>query len=175
MDPQEKLRRFEETISPHFESAYNLARWLTGNREDADDVIQEAFLRAFSGFHTFHGENGKPWLLAVVRNTAMTWMKRNRSGISFADLDESPEDRCAPDPDPEVILASRRDRDRVRQALAQLAPEFRAALVLRELEGFSYKDIAGIIGKPVGTVMSRLARGREHLRRILMPAQEEAG
>jgi RNA polymerase sigma-70 factor (ECF subfamily) len=74
-----------------------------------------------------------------------------------------------------VILASRRDRDRVRQALAQLAPEFRAALVLRELEGFSYKDIAGIIGKPVGTVMSRLARGREHLRRILMPAQEEAG
>ena len=98
MRGESKATDFEEVFLPHLDAAYNLARWLTGNREDADDVIQEAFLRAFSGFHTFHGENGKPWLLAVVRNTAMTWMKRNRSAISFADLDESPEDRCAPDP-----------------------------------------------------------------------------
>lgn len=170
MDWQDKLSRFEEVISPHFDSAYNLSRWLTGNREDAEDVVQEAFLRAFASFHTFYGENGKPWLLAIVRNTASTWTKRNRNLALAGDLDY----RTAPGPDPEVLLASGRDRERVRQAVAQLAPEFRETIVLRELEGFSYKDIAGMIGVPLGTVMSRLARGREYLREMLSSAREKA-
>lgn len=169
MNSQDKLRRFEETISPHFDSAYNLARWMTGKREDAEDVVQEAFLRAFASFHTFHGENGRPWLLAIVRNTAATWTKRNRNLTLAGTLD----DRTGPTPDAEALLASGRERERVRQAVAQLAPEFRETIVLRELEGFSYKDIAGIVGVPLGTVMSRLARGREYLRQMLSPAREK--
>lgn len=172
MDWHNKLRRFEEVISPHFESAYNLSRWLTGNRDDAEDVVQEAFLRAFASFHTFRGENGKPWLLAIVRNTAATWTKRMRSmTLAGGDLD----DHAAPAPDPEALLASGRERERVRQAVARLAPEYRETIVLRELEGCSYKDIAAIIGVPLGTVMSRLARGREYLRHLLTPAPEKAG
>jgi len=169
LNSQDKLRRFEETISPHFDSAYNLARWMTGKREDAEDVVQEAFLRAFASFHTFHGENGRPWLLAIVRNTAATWTKRNRNLTLAGTLD----DRTGPTPDAEALLASGRERERVRQAVAQLAPEFRETIVLRELEGFSYKDIAGIVGVPLGTVMSRLARGREYLRQMLSPAREK--
>jgi RNA polymerase sigma-70 factor (ECF subfamily) len=171
LDGQDKLRRFEEMISPHFESAFNLSRWLTGNRDDAEDVVQEAFLRAFASFHTFRGENGKPWLLAIVRNTAATWSKRRRTlTIAGGDLD----DRAAREPGPEALLESERERDRVRQAVAQLVPEYRETIVLRELEGCSYKDIAAIIGVPLGTVMSRLARGREYLRQLLAPAQEKA-
>jgi RNA polymerase sigma-70 factor (ECF subfamily) len=166
---QDKLRRFEETISPHFESAYNLSRWLTGNPEDAEDVVQEAFLRAFASFHTFYGENGKPWLLAIVRNTARTWNKRNRNLTLADNLDG----RTGPGPDPEALLGAGQDRERVRQAVSQLAPEFREAIVLRELEGCAYKDIAGIIGVPLGTVMSRLARGRQYLREMLSPAREK--
>lgn len=161
MTPREKLRRFEETISPHLKSAYNLARWLTRSHEDAEDVVQDAFLRAFSAFESFRGEDAKPWLLTIVRNTSMTLLKRKRN---FEDISE----QCSePSPDPEEILLISCGREQVRQALEQIPPEFREAIVLREMEGLSYKEISNVIGIPLGTVMSRLSRGRDCLKRIL--------
>ena len=171
MTSQEKLSRFEEQISPHFKSAYNLARWLTRSHEDAEDVVQESFLRAFSAFEGFRGENAKPWLLTIVRNTSMTWLKRNRNAggsIPFEDVLEDPSEGS---PDPEETLLIACDREQVRQALEQLPLEFREAVILREMEGLSYKEISATIGVPIGTVMSRLSRGRDWLRRILSTPQ----
>jgi RNA polymerase sigma factor (sigma-70 family) len=167
LTPQEKLRRFEEQISPHLKSAYNLARWLTRSHEDAEDVVQEAFLRAFSAFESFRGEDGKPWLLTIVRNTSMTWLKRNRTAGAAIGFEEIPQDPTEGSPDPEEILLISCDRQQVRQALEQLPSDFREAVVLREMEGLSYKEISATIGVPLGTVMSRLSRGRDWLRRIL--------
>jgi RNA polymerase sigma factor (sigma-70 family) len=180
---QEKLCRFEEQISPHLKSAYNLARWLTRSHEDAEDVVQEAFLRAFSAFESFRGEEAKPqnakaWLLTIVRNTSMTWLKRNRNARATIGFEEALEDPSERAPDPEEILLISCDREQVRQALEQLPSEFREAVVLREMEGFSYKEISATIGVPLGTVMSRLSRGREWLRRILSsprPVKPEGG
>jgi RNA polymerase sigma factor (sigma-70 family) len=165
--PQERQIRFEQRVSPHLKSAYNLARWLTGSREDAEDVVQEAFLRAFSAFENLRSEDGKAWLLAIVRNTSLTWLKRNRSTSTIVGLEDQLEDPSEPSPDPEEMLLISLNREQVRRALEQLPAEFREAIVLRELEGLSYKEIAGTVGVPMGTVMSRLSRGREWLRRIL--------
>ena len=167
MTSQEKLCRFEEQISPHLKSAYNLAKWLTRSHEDAEDVVQEAFLRAFSAFETFRGEDAKPWLLTIVRNTSMTWMKRNRNARATIGFEDTLEDPIERSPDPEAGLLISRDREQVRQALEQLPSDFREAVVLREMEGLSYKEISATIGVPLGTVMSRLSRGRDWLRRIL--------
>jgi RNA polymerase sigma factor (sigma-70 family) len=164
---QEKLRRFEEQVSPHLKSAYNLARWLTRNHEDAEDVVQEAFLRAFSAFESLRSEDAKPWLLTIVRNTSMTWLKRNRNTGAAIGLEEAPEDPIESSPDPEERLLISCEREQVRQALEQLPSEFREAVVLREMEGLSYKEISAVIGVPLGTVMSRLSRGRDWLKRIL--------
>jgi len=169
---QERLIRFEQQISPHLKSAYNLARWLTRSHEDAEDVVQEAFLRAFSAFENLRSDDGKPWLLAIVRNTCLTWMKRNRTPSATVGLDGQAEDRREPSPGPEEILLISLDREEVRRALEQLPSEFREAVVLRELEGLSYKEIATAVGVPLGTVMSRLSRGREWLRRILSGTRE---
>lgn len=178
MTSQEKLRRFEEQVSPHLRSAYNLARWLTRSHEDAEDIVQEAFLRAFSAFESFRGEDAKPWLLTIVRNTSMTWLKRNRNGGATIGFEEALEDPVEPSPDPEEGLLISCDRQQVRQALEQLPADFREAVILREMEGFSYKEISTTIGVPVGTVMSRLSRGRDWLRRILStprPVKPEEG
>jgi len=172
LTPQEKLRRFEEQISPHLKSAYNLAKWLTRNHEDAEDVVQDAFLRAFSAFESYRGDdaqpqNAKAWLLTIVRNTSMTWLKRNRNAgatLGFEEALDDPRDRS---PDPEEILLTSCDREEVRHALEQLPSDFREAIVLREMEGLSYREISAAIGVPLGTVMSRLSRGRDWLRRIL--------
>jgi RNA polymerase sigma-70 factor (ECF subfamily) len=164
---QEKLRRFEEQISPHLKSAYNLAKWLTRSHEDAEDIVQEAFLRAFSAFEGFRGEDGKPWLLTIVRNTSMTWLKRNRNAGAPIGFEEALEDPIERSPDPEEGLLISCDREQVRQALEQLPSDFREAVILREMEGLSYKEISATIGVPLGTVMSRLSRGRDWLRRIL--------
>jgi RNA polymerase sigma factor (sigma-70 family) len=175
---QEKLCRFEEQISPHLKSAYNLARWLTRSHEDAEDVVQESFLRAFSAFESFRGENAKPWLLTIVRNTSMTWLKRNRNTGATSGLEETLEEPSERSPDPEEILLMACDRQQVKQALEQLPADFREAIVLREMEGLSYKEISATIGVPLGTVMSRLSRGREWLRRILsapQPVKPEEG
>jgi RNA polymerase sigma factor (sigma-70 family) len=168
---QEKLCRFEEQISPHLKSAYNLARWLTRSHEDAEDIVQEAFLRAFSAIESFRGENAKPWLLTIVRNTSMTWLKRNRSARATIAFEEVLEDPAESSPDPEEILMISCDGEQVRRALEQLPLDFREAVVLREMEGLSYKDISIATGVPLGTVMSRLSRGREWLRRILSTPQ----
>jgi RNA polymerase sigma factor (sigma-70 family) len=167
LNSQQKLSRFEEEISLHLKSAYNLARWLTGSHEDAEDIVQEAFLRAFAAFDGFRGADGKAWLLAIVRNTSMTWLKRNRKLSPFELIPEPIE----PAPDPEQILRIASDRNQVRYALEQLPVDFREAVILREMEGLSYKEISATIGVPVGTVMSRLSRGRDWLKRILSRSQ----
>ena len=172
MTSQDRLILFEKQISPHLKSAYNLARWLTGSHEDAEDVVQEAFMRAFSAFDNLRSEDGKAWLLTIVRNTSLTWIKRNRTTSVMVGLEQRLEDSAEPSPDPEEMLLISRNRDEVRRALEQLPTEFREAIVLRELEGLSYKEIAGTVGVPLGTVMSRLSRGREWLRRILSSPQE---
>jgi len=168
---QEKLRRFEEQVSPNLKSAYNLAKWLTRSHEDAEDIVQEAFLRAFSAFESFRGQDAKPWLLTIVRNTSMTWLKRNRNAGATIGLEEALEDPVERSPDPEEGLLISCDRQQVRQALEQLPLDFREAVILREMEGLSYKEISATVGVPIGTVMSRLSRGRDWLRRILLTPQ----
>ena len=167
MTPQEKICRFEEQISPHLKSAYNLAKWLTRSHEDAEDIVQEAFLRAFSAFEAFRGEDAKPWLLTIVRNTSMTLLKRNRNTRATIGFEESLQDQSEHQPDPEEILIISCDRDQVRQALEQLPWEFRETVVLRDMEGLSYKEISATKGVPIGTVMSRVSRGRDWLKRLL--------
>jgi RNA polymerase sigma-70 factor, ECF subfamily len=169
---QEKLRRFEEQISPHLKSAYNLARWLTRSHEDAEDVVQEAFMRAFSAFEGFRGEEAKPqhakaWVLTIVRNTSMTWLKRNRNAGASIAFEKALEEPIERSPDPEEMLLMSCDREQVWQALEQLPLDFREAIILREMENLSYKEISTALGVPLGTVMSRLSRGRDWLRRIL--------
>jgi RNA polymerase sigma factor (sigma-70 family) len=180
---QEKLRRFEDQISPHLKSAYNLAKWLTRSHEDAEDIVQESFLRAFSAFESFRGDDAKPqnakaWLLTIVRNTSMTWLKRNRNARATIGFEEALEDPIERSPDPEEGLLISCDREQVRQALEQLPLDFREAVILREMEGLSYKEISATVGVPLGTVMSRLSRGRDWLRRILstpQPVKPEEG
>lgn len=169
LSAQEKLRRFDEQVSPHLTSAYNLARWLTRNHQDAEDVVQEAFLRAFSAFESLRGDDPKPWLLKIVRNTSLTWMKKHRQATLALD-EPGMEDPRDPSPNPEETLLISSSREDVEKALEQLPSDFREAIVLRELEGLSYKEISAATGAPLGTIMSRLSRGREWLRRILSNA-----
>jgi len=167
MNHREKVHRFEASISPHLGAAYNLALWMTRSPADAEDLVQDAFLRAFAAFDTFRGEEAKPWLLTIVRNTTLTWLKRSAgSPMAFDELPghEIPRE---PSPGPEAQLLASCDRDQVRNALAQLPADFREALVLREFEGLSYREIATLSDVPLGTVMSRLSRGREWLKRLL--------
>jgi RNA polymerase sigma factor (sigma-70 family) len=165
--PRERLRRFEEQVSPHLKSAYNRAKWLTRSREDAEDIVQEAFLRAFSAFESLRSEDARPWLLAIVHNTAITWLKRRRNAPATIGFDEALEGPIEPSPDPEVRLLISCDQERVRQALAELPWEFRETVMLRDMEGLSYKEISATKGVPIGTVMSRVSRGRDWLKRLL--------
>jgi RNA polymerase sigma-70 factor (ECF subfamily) len=164
------MARFERAMLPHLDAAYNLARWLAGNPQDAEDVAQEACLRALTFFDGFHGEDGRAWLLAIVRNTCYDWLRKNRRNLH---LQGSPEDLDAaadPAPDPEAVQLRSADRDMVRQGLEALPAEYREVMVLRELEGMSYKQIAQVTDAPIGTVMSRLARGRKRLEAALSAA-----
>jgi len=159
---QSKLERFEESILPHLASAYNLARWLTRDDRDAEDVVQEAYLRAFRFFGGFRGGDGRSWLLTIVRNTFYTWLKQNRS-YEFAVSDDEMREVESSAPSPETSLIASADNKLLAQALEELPVEFREAIVLRELEGLSYKEIADLADIPLGTVMSRLARARKRL------------
>src|SRR5947208_72922 len=161
-----ELTSFEELMLPHLDAAHNLARWLLRNEQDAQDIVQEAYLRAFKSFAGFHGTNGRAWLLTIVRNTAYTFLKRNRADL-VTEFDE--EIHAAPHdaPDPAASLALSEDADSVRDAMEQLPAEFREILVLRHLEGMSYKEIADVAQLAPGTVMSRLARARTKLREYL--------
>ena len=165
-----KLARFERAMLPHLDAAYNLARWLAGGAQDADDVVQEACLRALAFFDGFHGEDGRAWLLAIVRNTCYDFLRKNRRNAQLAapvdDLDWAAD--TAPDPEEEQLRSA--DREMVRQGLEALPADYREVLVLRELEGMSYKQIARVIDAPIGTVMSRLARARKRLMAALASA-----
>src|SRR6266542_1071976 len=161
------LQNFEEAALPHLGAAYNLARWLTRDETDAEDVVQEAYLRAFKHFGSFHGGDGRPWLLAIVRNTCYTWMQHNRSPELTIPLDDELHEIESKDLNPEALLLQSAEVQMVRQALEELPVEFREVLVLRELEEMSYREIASITDLPLGTVMSRLARGRKRLQQAL--------
>jgi RNA polymerase sigma-70 factor (ECF subfamily) len=163
-----KLTRFEESMLPHMDAAYNLARWLTGNDSDAQDVVQEAFLRAFKFFGGFRGDNSRSWLLQIVRNTFYTWAEKNRREETWADPDDLIESLPSAAVAPDVRMVQEADSEAVRQAIESLPVEFREVLVMRELEGMAYKEIAYVADLPLGTVMSRLARGRLQLRNSLI-------
>jgi RNA polymerase sigma-70 factor (ECF subfamily) len=158
---------FEATMLPHLDAAHNLAKWLLRNEQDAQDVVQEAFLRAFKSFGGFHGSNGRAWLLAIVRNTSYTLLKKNR----VADLTTSFDEKIHASDDESVsaatILERSEDAELIREAMDELPAEFREILTLRHQEDLSYKEIADIAQIPRGTVMSRLARARVKLKERL--------
>jgi RNA polymerase sigma-70 factor (ECF subfamily) len=166
-----RSRRFQEIALPHLDAAYNLARWLARNDDDAQDIVQEAFLRAFKSFAGFRGASARPWLLAIVRNTCYTWLRQHSSAqleVPYGDEIEAGETGFEAYPDrrdanPEEIVASSEDRRLFDAALAALPIEFREAVILRDVEDLSYKEIASVAAIPIGTVMSRLARGRRML------------
>ncbi|WP_211441035.1 sigma-70 family RNA polymerase sigma factor [Collimonas humicola] len=172
-----KKKRFQAVVLPHLNSAFNLACWLTRNHQDAEDVVQEAYLRAYRFFDGFHGDDGRAWLLTIVRNTFYNWHQERqklRQETSFdEELHHAEAGDCigqmAADNNPEALLMSKDSERQLQQALQALPLEFREVMVMRELEELSYKQIAGIVGIPIGTVMSRLGRGRKLLAGILAP------
>ena len=166
MDERERVELYEQKVLPHLDAAYNLARWLAGNDHDAQDVAQEASLRAFKFFGNFRGENARAWLLTIVRNTFYTWLHKNRPSNTIEMSDETLdiEDVSV---SAEAVHPPFADADAVRRALAELPVEFREVVILREMEGFSYKEIADLAEVPIGTVMSRLARARKLLQKRL--------
>jgi RNA polymerase sigma factor (sigma-70 family) len=175
LNRQEKLRRFETEVSPHLGPAYNLARWLTRSHEDAEDIVQEAFLRAFSSFESFRGTDARPWLLAIVRNTSMTHMSKKSGSKQVPDFEEVAKTASASEADSETLMLESCSQEQLRDALDRLPSEFREAIVLRELEELSYKEIAAVTGVPMGTVMSRISRARDGLRGLLTSRQKGAG
>ena len=157
-----ELARFEAAVLPHLDAAYTLARYLTRNPHDAEDVVQDACLRALTYFDSFRGDGGttaRAWLLTIVRNTAFTWRRRHRADALATEFDETQHSK--------VDVDDRPDRELLARALDRLAPEFREVIVLREIEGLSYKEIGDVAGVPVGTVMSRLSRARARLQEAL--------
>ena len=152
------VKRFEEAMLPHLAAAYNLARWLTRNGPDAEDLVQDACLRALKGFEGFRGGDGRAWLLRIVRNTCYTWLQENRVQELATTFDEELDTIEDDGTNPETLLLRSADNQWLKEALEKLPLEFREVIVLRELEGLSYKEIAALAGIPVGTVMSRLAR-----------------
>jgi len=175
MEPNE-LSRFEAIVLPHLDAAYTLARYLTRHEHDAQDVVQDAYLRAlkyFEGFRGAEGGDGRAWLLAIVRNTAFTWRRRYQQEAGAAEFDEQLHSETVAEVDPESELLGASARESLHQALDHLPPEFREVIVLRELQGLSYKEIGEVTGVPTGTVMSRLSRARSRLQRALYVGQEE--
>jgi RNA polymerase sigma-70 factor (ECF subfamily) len=155
------MSEFEQVFLPHLNAAYNLARWLTGDAADADDVVQEAFLRAFRFSGNYQGGDSRSWLLKIVRNTCYTWLKKNRPREIVYELEE--DGHQASTGDPEKILQENIDRSIVRKLLEGLPITYREIVVMRDIEGLSYKEIAAVTELPLGTVMSRLSRARKRL------------
>lgn len=180
--PQDQRRRFELLALPHLDAAYNLARWLAGNGADAEDVVQEAYLRAFRYFDSFRGADMRVWLLAIVRSTFLSWVKENRSSrLVFAAEPPGAERDAAADPfwsshaaDPETLLLQSAEAAVLERLVETLPADYREVLVLREIEDLPYRDIAAVTGVPVGTVMSRLSRARLRLRQAWQAEAKEA-
>jgi len=167
LQTQEKIR-FEQLVLPHLDSAVNLARWLLRNPADAEDVAQEALLRAYRFFGSFRGGDARAWLLQIVRNSCYSWLEKNRPSELTTEFDEEVHHVAAPTP--EIVAVQTDQRQRLMLALESLPARSREVLVLRELEGCSYKEIAEITKIPIGTVMSTLSRARERLQRSLTAA-----
>ncbi|MGA7065182.1 MAG: sigma-70 family RNA polymerase sigma factor [Pseudolabrys sp.] len=161
--------RFRSIVMPHIDEAYRLAHWLTGNRTDAEDVVQDASMRAFRAIRNYTGGSARSWVLSIVRNTAYSWLHKNRPAavVNVEDLESveleqaNPGDRDGDNP--EAVLIAKADADQLRTAIAALPPVFRETLVLRDIEGLDYREIAQATDVPIGTVMSRLARARHRL------------
>ena len=158
--------RFEQLVLPHLDAGFNLARWLLRGRPEAEDATQEAMVRAFRFFRGFRGGDARAWLFQIVRNTCYTWLRRDYPADLMTEFDEEHHPRT--DGTPEALAIAGDDRERLMRALESLPPRFREVLVLREIEGCSYREIATITSIPIGTVMSSLARARERLQRVLV-------
>ena len=174
MHEESSPRNFEDDVLPHLDAAYNLARWLTRNDPDAEDVVQEASLRALRFFSGFRGDNARAWFLKIVRNSYLSRLQEKQGAPSTTPFDEpihSPEQSS----NPETLLLQKADRQSLTQALEKLPANVREVLVLREIEGLSYKEIAYVAGIPIGTVMSGLARARERLRQSLSQLSNSDG
>ncbi|MFI4958103.1 MAG: sigma-70 family RNA polymerase sigma factor [Lysobacterales bacterium] len=156
--------RFEALVLPCLDAAYNLARWLARDDADAQDVVQEAMLRALRYFDSFHGSDARVWLLAIVRNTFYTLRTKTPPGSLHESLDEDAHALVDEGPSPETLTLLAVDVGTLQQALERLPSPLREVIVLRELEECSYKEIAAITEQKIGTVMSRLARARERLK-----------
>jgi RNA polymerase sigma-70 factor, ECF subfamily len=167
MHEHNDLPDFEQAVLPHLDAAYNLARWLVRNPQDAQDAVQEAYLRAFRFFPGFRSGNARAWLMKIVRNSCYTWLHTNRQLQDAKEFDENlfpPDHRVS---NPEELVLKDDSGTQVRKALEELPPNFREVLILREIEGMSYKEIEDITGMPAGTVMSSLSRARGRLRQAL--------
>jgi RNA polymerase sigma-70 factor (ECF subfamily) len=162
---------YEDALLPHLDAAYNLARWLTRDERDAEDVVQEAYLRALKHFGAFKGGDGRPWVLAIVRNTFYSWVQRNRLPEAVTPFEEENDRHVSDAPDPEQLLLKKSDKKMLRCALRKLPAEFLEVIVLREFEELSYKEIAVVVQVPMGTVMSRLARARRRLAELIPKCQ----
>ena len=162
--------QFEQVALPHLDAAFNLAFWLTGDSQDAQDIVQESYLRAFKFFDSYHGGNSHAWLLAIVRNTTYTWMRQNRMNAGEMLEDELPDTNLV---SLESSLLQKADFQRLREAIAALPVEYREVIVLHDLEGLAYKEIASVANIPMGTVMSRLSRARDRLQKTLIDRQEK--
>ena len=168
MAEENKTAQFEAIALPHFGAAYNLARWLVREDHDAEDVVQEAYMRAFKSFGGYRGGDIRSWLLTIVRNTCYTWLQQNRSRELTEPIEDKLDEVGISTENPETLLLQSVDARLVRQALEKLPIEFREVLIMREMEDLSYKQISAIADLPIGTVMSRLARGRKRLRELLV-------
>jgi RNA polymerase sigma-70 factor (ECF subfamily) len=160
--------QFAQALLQHLDAAYNLARWLTRDDHDAEDLVQSAYLRALKSLGGFHGANSRAWLLVIVRNACYTWLQKKQARGPAVPFDEGIHSAGSDALDPQISLLSEDQRRTVRRAVEELPPELREVVVLRELEGLSYKEIATIADIPLGTVMSRLSRARERLRESLV-------
>jgi RNA polymerase sigma-70 factor (ECF subfamily) len=163
---------FEQVTLPHLDAAYNLARWLTQDQHAAEDVVQEAYFRAARYFASFRGGNGRAWLLGVVRRASYDWLRSNRDS-RFLGFNEDVHDRGDESSNPQFLAIRKCEQETVRKALEELPPHLREAIVLRELEGLSYQEIATVAEIPIGTVMSRISRGRQQLQERLASWPEE--
>jgi RNA polymerase sigma-70 factor, ECF subfamily len=169
------IPRFEAVVLPHLDAAFNLARWLTHDGQEAEEIVQEAFVRALRFFAGYRGGDAKAWLLAIVRNTCYDRVRHGRSDGMTTEFDEEVHGVDREEAGPEVSLLIAEDARAVSRALEELPVEFREALVLREIEGLSYKEISSVTGLPLGTVMSRLARARRRMQIRLAGGQRKEG
>jgi RNA polymerase sigma factor (sigma-70 family) len=167
MEEQTSPGNFENSVLPHLDAAYNLARWMTRNGQDAEDAVQEACLRAFRFFGNFRGGDARAWLLKIVRNTCYKQLQNNRPQELATTFDEEIHSEKGGSVTPETLLLRSADSQLLRRALEELPMNFREVFVLRELEGLSYREIAEVSNIPPGTVMSSLSRARERLRQSL--------